>query len=144
MTHTNPLTMTDNLVSALTVERIKSVGVLAAQFVTLVNAGLSILSVNPLPFTDSQAGTAVSMILVAAVQFWAWWRHNVMTKAASVGHNVTRGEKAASVLATTTTVETAKDADTATSTTNTSGTIGLTDSEITDILNNYKDTSNDA
>lgn len=79
----------------LTSERIKSVGVLAASLVTTLNATLALIGWNPLPFTDTQAGTAVSLVLSVGVDVWAWWRQNVITQAAAVGHDVTTSEKAA-------------------------------------------------
>lgn len=79
----------------LTTERIKSFGVLAASLVTTANAVLALIGWNPLPFSDSDAGTAVSLVLSVGVDVWAWWRQNVVTEAAAVGHDVTANEKAA-------------------------------------------------
>ncbi|KFI52638.1 phage holin [Bifidobacterium biavatii] len=79
----------------LTTERIKSFGVLAASLVTTVNAVLALIGWNPLPFGDTEAGVAVSLALSVGVDVWAWWRQNVVTQAAAIGHDVTANEKAA-------------------------------------------------
>lgn len=84
----------------LTTERIKSFGVLAASLVTTANAVLALIGWNPLPFTDSQAGAAVSLALSVAVDVWAWWRQNVVTESAAVGHDVTARHKATAKLIT--------------------------------------------
>ena len=109
----------------LTTERIKSVGVLAASLVTTTNAALALAGINPLPFTDSQAGTAVSAVLAFAVTLWTWWRHN------AIGHDVTVREKAAAKQITTadhseTAVAAQRNAEAST----TPATEGLTDGEL--------------
>lgn len=115
----------------LTTERIKSVGVLAASLVTTTNAALALADINPLPFTDSQAGTAVSAVLAFAVTLWTWWRHNVITPQAAIGHDVTVQEKAAAKQITTadhseTAVAAQRNAEAST----TPATEGLTDGEL--------------
>lgn len=114
----------------LTTERIKSFGVLAASLVTTANAVLALIGWNPLPFSDSDAGTAVSLVLSVGVDVWAWWRQNVVTEAAAVGHDVTANEKAAAKQITADHTETGvaaqQNADAAT----TAETIGLTESEL--------------
>lgn len=115
----------------LTTERIKSVGVLAASLVTTTNAALALAGINPLPFTDSQAGTAVSAVLAFAVTLWTWWRHNVITPQAAIGHDVTVREKAAAKQITTvdhseTAVAAQRNAEAST----TPATEGLTDGEL--------------
>lgn len=74
----------------LDTERIKSFSVLAASLVTTANAVLALINWNPLPFTDTQAGTAVSMILSVSVDVWAWWRRNIVTTKAATSAQATQ------------------------------------------------------
>lgn len=114
----------------LTTERIKSFGVLAASLVTTANAVLALIDWNPLPFSDTDAGTAVSLALSVAVDVWAWWRQNVVTKAAAVGHDVTANEKAAAKQIDADHTETGVAAQQNAEAAATDGTTGLTDAEL--------------
>lgn len=116
----------------LTTERIKSFGVLAASLVTTANAVLALIGWNPPPFTDSQAGAAVSLALSVAVDVWAWWRQNVVTESAAVGHDVTARHKATAKLITEQTTG-EPEQETNEGEANMSATIGLTESELSDI-----------
>lgn len=48
----------------------------------LFNQALTISGRSPLPFTDEEAGEAVSMALTVAASLWAWWKNNSFTQAA--------------------------------------------------------------
>ena len=66
----------------MSTERIKAFAMLAAQILTIVNMALSLTGKNPLPFSEDDAYTAVSAVLTAVANIWAWWRPNrVTTKA---------------------------------------------------------------
>ncbi len=48
----------------------------------LLNQILTVSGHNPLPFTDEEAGQAVSAVLTTAASIWAWWKNNSFTQAA--------------------------------------------------------------
>lgn len=48
----------------------------------LINQTLIISGRNPLPFTESEVGEAVSMALTTGASLWAWWKNNSFTQAA--------------------------------------------------------------
>lgn len=48
----------------------------------LINQALAIRGKSPLPFSEKEAGQAVSMVLTAAASLWAWWKNNSFTQAA--------------------------------------------------------------
>lgn len=48
----------------------------------LVNQVLTISGHNPLPFSEAEAGQAVSMVLTVGASLWAWWKNNSFTQAA--------------------------------------------------------------
>lgn len=86
----------------LTKQRMKSFATLAASLITTINAALAVAGMNPLPFVADEAGTTVSIVLAFITTCYAWWKDNVITKGAAVGHDVTVREKAASKIAATT------------------------------------------
>lgn len=66
----------------ITTERVKAFSTLAGSLVLTVNAVLALAGWNPLPFTDSEAGTAVSTVLMLGMNMYAWWKNQNVTKAA--------------------------------------------------------------
>lgn len=48
----------------------------------LLNQLLTVSGKNPLPFTEGEAGEAVSMALTAGASLWAWWKNNSFTQKA--------------------------------------------------------------
>lgn len=80
---------------SLTQQRINATARLAASLLTAANALLAVAGKNPLPFTDEQVGTAVSVIIMVVATMWAWWKDNVITSAAHIGHDVMTAEKTA-------------------------------------------------
>ena len=48
----------------------------------LINQILAASGKSPLPFSDEEAGQAVSTAITAAASLWAWWKNNSFTQAA--------------------------------------------------------------
>lgn len=123
---------------SLTQQRINAAARLAASLLTALNAMLAVAGKNPLPFTDDQAGTAVSVGLAAVAQLWAWWKDNIVTAAAHVGHSVTQAEKKA------TKASAGKHSDAAVSrqineqSAVTAIPTGMTESELADVLSSWQ------
>lgn len=46
----------------------------------LVNQGLTIAGVNPLPFTNEEFEAGFSMMLTVGASLWSWWKNNSFTK----------------------------------------------------------------
>lgn len=63
----------------------------------LINQVLTISGYNPLPFSDEEAGQAVSMILTVGASLWTWWKNNSFTQAAISAdeklHKAQKGER---------------------------------------------------
>lgn len=51
----------------------------------LVNQGLSIAGISPLPIGDEQVSDVVTLVITIATSVWAWWKNNSFTKAAMEG-----------------------------------------------------------
>ncbi|MCI1935166.1 MAG: SPP1 phage holin family protein [Bifidobacteriaceae bacterium] len=74
----------------VTRERLKAFSTLAASLTLTINAILALLGYSPLPFTDTQAGTAVSTVLMVGINVYAWWKNqNVSSHAISVAQATT-------------------------------------------------------
>ena len=71
-----------NKTPTLTTERVKAFSTLAGALVLTANALLAVAGLNPLPFTDTEAGTAVSTVLMLGVNVWAWWKNQNVTPTA--------------------------------------------------------------
>lgn len=78
----------------LTSERVKAISTLAVTLVTATNAALSLSGHNPLPFSETDAYTAVSGALAFAATLYAWWRNQNLTPAAAQGSALTKAIKA--------------------------------------------------
>lgn len=50
--------------------------------VALLNQILTILGLNPLPFSEEEVYEIITMIVTSAASVWAWWENNSFTKAA--------------------------------------------------------------
>lgn len=48
----------------------------------LINQVLTVLNINPLPFSEEEVYEAVSLVLTAASSIWAWWKNNSFTSKA--------------------------------------------------------------
>jgi SPP1 family holin len=79
-------------------EKLKSVsaGVLArtvALFLAILNAGLSMAGVNPIPYSETGLYEAFTAVWLAASSLTAWWRNNGFTKAARVADGIMKTAK---------------------------------------------------
>lgn len=50
--------------------------------VALFNQILTILDLNPLPFSDKEIYEILTMLFTSGASIWAWWENNSFTKAA--------------------------------------------------------------
>ncbi len=48
----------------------------------LVNQGLVLAGLSPLPFEDAEFENAVSMVFTVAASLWSWWKNNSFSKEA--------------------------------------------------------------
>lgn len=48
----------------------------------LINQVLTVIGINPLPFSNEEVFEAVSVILTVGASIAAWWKNNSFTKAA--------------------------------------------------------------
>ena len=48
--------------------------------IALFNQILTVLGKNPLPFSDEELYTALTLLFTAAASLWAWWKNNSFTK----------------------------------------------------------------
>ena len=62
--------------------------------VALVNQVLTILGLNPLPFSDNQIYEAITAVFTVVASVIAWWKNNSFTQAALKGDEVMNEEKA--------------------------------------------------
>lgn len=62
--------------------------------VALVNQVLTILGLNPLPFSDNQIYEAITAVFTVIASVIAWWKNNSFTQAALKGDEVMNEEKA--------------------------------------------------
>lgn len=88
---------TDTVDATLVKERVKSVATIVAALYFVVNTVLSGFGVNPLPFTNEEVATAVSAVGATVMTVVAWWRQNVVTKAANEGHKLTAAIKTGTI-----------------------------------------------
>ena len=58
--------------------------------VTLVNEVLTATGCNPLPFSESEMYTLVSVFVTVGVAIWTWWKNNSFTDAAIKADEVMR------------------------------------------------------
>lgn len=58
----------------------------------LINQALTISGHNPLPFSESDVGQAVSMVLTVGASLWAWWKNNSFTQNAIIADEYLHGE----------------------------------------------------
>ena len=62
-----------------------SIGTLARTGVlifALINQGLAFGGFNPLPWTEDEVYTGLSLIITTAASIWSWWKNNSFTKSA--------------------------------------------------------------
>lgn len=49
-------------------------------FVALVNQVLTMLGLNPLPFSNEDIYSGLTAIFTVAATIWAWWKNNSFTQ----------------------------------------------------------------
>lgn len=49
---------------------------------SLINMVITMLGLNPLPFSEDEVYTAVTCILAVAAALWSWWKDNNITQKA--------------------------------------------------------------
>lgn len=49
-------------------------------FVALLNQVLTMFGLNPLPFSDEDIYSGLTMIFTVAATLWAWWKNNSFTQ----------------------------------------------------------------
>ena len=81
-------------------ERVKSVAAIIAALYFVANTILGSFGVNPLPFTNEEVAAGVSSVGAVVMTLIVWWRQNVITKAATEGHQLTLSIKQGQVEAT--------------------------------------------
>lgn len=50
--------------------------------VTMINLGLTIAGKNPLPWSESEIYTGLSVVAEVCANLWTWWKNNSFTKPA--------------------------------------------------------------
>lgn len=51
-------------------------------FVAIANNILTVYGKNPLPISEEELYSTISMIITTAATIWAWWKNNSFTKTA--------------------------------------------------------------
>lgn len=46
---------------------------------SLINSILVMLGFNPIPFTEDEVGTAITLVLTVSATLWSWWKNNNFT-----------------------------------------------------------------
>lgn len=85
--HANEKQTTNNL-PGLTGERVKSGVTIVVTLYALVNAGLSLAGINPLPFTDEQVSASVFGVIGIAGTIYGWWKNQNITSASLAGQQL--------------------------------------------------------
>lgn len=85
--HATKNTTTSNL-PGLTGERVKAGVTIVVTLYALVNAGLSLAGINPLPFTDEQVSASVFGVIGIAGTIYGWWKNQNITSASLAGQQL--------------------------------------------------------
>lgn len=85
--HATKNTTTNNL-PGLTGERVKAGVTIVVTLYALVNAGLSLAGINPLPFTDEQVSASVFGVIGIAGTIYGWWKNQNITSASLAGQQL--------------------------------------------------------
>lgn len=85
--HANEKQATNNL-PGLTGERVKAGVTIVVTLYALVNAGLSLAGINPLPFTDEQVSASVFGVIGIAGTIYGWWKNQNITSASLAGQQL--------------------------------------------------------
>ena len=79
---------TTNNLPGLTGERIKAGVTIVVTLYALINAGLSLAGINPLPFTDEQVSASVFGVIGIAGTIYGWWKNQNITSASLAGQQL--------------------------------------------------------
>lgn len=79
---------TTNNLPGLTGERVKAGVTIVVTLYALVNAGLSLAGINPLPFTDEQVSASVFGVIGIAGTIYGWWKNQNITSASLAGQQL--------------------------------------------------------
>lgn len=85
--HANEKQTTNNL-PGLTGERVKAGVTIVVTLYALINAGLSLAGINPLPFTDEQVSASVFGVIGIAGTIYGWWKNQNITSASLAGQQL--------------------------------------------------------
>ena len=85
--HATKNTTTSNL-PGLTGERVKAGVTIVVTLYALVNAGLSLAGINPLPFTNEQVSAAIFGVIGIGGTIWGWWKNQNITSASLAGQQL--------------------------------------------------------
>ena len=72
----------------MTGERVKAGVTIVVTLYALVNAGLSLAGINPLPFTDEQVSASVFGVIGIAGTIYGWWKNQNITSASLAGQQL--------------------------------------------------------
>lgn len=61
--------------------------------VALINQGLTLAGMNPLPFENEQIEAFVSGTFIVVASVWAWWKNNSFTENAIAADEFKQGLK---------------------------------------------------
>lgn len=81
----------------LTMKKIELIARLAMFGVSLINEGLIVFGINPLPFSDEYAYRVVSFVFFAICAGIVLWKNNSFTKAAKAGDKTMEAVKSEKV-----------------------------------------------
>lgn len=79
---------TTNNLPGLTAERVKAGVTIIVTLYALVNAGLSLAGINPLPFTNEQVSASVFGVIGIGGTIWGWWKNQNITSASLAGQQL--------------------------------------------------------
>lgn len=72
----------------MTGERVKAGVTIVVTLYALINAGLSLAGINPLPFTDEQVSASVFGVIGIAGTIYGWWKNQNITSASLAGQQL--------------------------------------------------------
>lgn len=79
---------TINNLPGLTAERVKAGVTIVVTLYALVNAGLSLAGINPLPFTDEQVSASIFGVIGIGGTIYGWWKNQNITSASLAGQQL--------------------------------------------------------
>lgn len=79
---------TTNNLPGLTGERVKAGVTIVVTLYALINAGLSLAGINPLPFTNEQVSAAIFGVIGIGGTIWGWWKNQNITSASLAGQQL--------------------------------------------------------